>query len=134
MTETQHEAAARDAARVEPSQPSQPSGEPGPGAGNAPARVPAGALAWAISVAGWLICAGLCLWLTIALEAWPYAYEVFFPAVLLILFCNILVFLFVTTRWGGDLRRLFGSVVRVCIGEGLLLLIMYAAGRYGIGA
>ena len=122
MTDSRHEAAQ---AAV------QPSGEP---SGKAPAKVPAGGLAWAISVAGWLICAGLCLWLTIALEAWPYAYEVFFPAVLLILFCNILVFLFVTTRWGGNLRRLFGSVVRVCIGEGFLLLLMYAAGRYGIGA
>lgn len=93
-----------------------------------------GWLSWTVSVLGWLVCAGLCLWLTIALEAWPYAYEVFFPAVLLILFCNILVFLFVTTRWGSHTRRLFGAVVRICIGEGLLLLLMYAAGRYGIGA
>lgn len=97
-------------------------------------KTPAGWLSWVVSVAGWLICAGLCLWLTIALEAWPYAYEVFFPAVLLILFCNILVFLFVATRWGARTERLFGAVARVCAGEGLLLLLMYAAGRYGIGA
>ena len=100
---------------------------------SAPAKKATGWLSWVVAVAGWLICAGLCLWLTIALEAWPYAYEVFFPAILLILFCNILVFLFVATRWGSQTRRLFGAVARVCIGEGLLLFIMYAAGRYGIG-
>ena len=102
-------------------------------ASTAPAKKATGWLSWAVAVAGWLICAGLCLWLTIVLEAWPYAYEVFFPAIVLILFCNILVFLFVATRWARDTRRLFGSVARVCIGEGLLLLLMYAAGRYGIG-
>ena len=101
---------------------------------SAPAKKATGWLSWAVAVAGWLICAVLCLWLTIALEAWPYAYEVFFPAIVLILFCNILVFLFVATRWGSQTRRLFGAVVRVCVGEGLLLLLMYAAGRYGIGA
>ena len=101
---------------------------------SAPAKRPTGWLSWVVAVAGWLICAGFCLWLTIALEAWPYAYEVFFPAILLILFCNILVFLFVATRWASQTRRLFGAVARVCVGEGLLLLLMYAAGRYGIGA
>ncbi|MBD5626622.1 MAG: hypothetical protein HDQ90_03900 [Desulfovibrio sp.] len=100
---------------------------------SAPPKRPTGWLSWVVAVAGWLICAGFCLWLTIALEAWPYAYEVFFPAILLILFCNILVFLFVATRWASQTRRLFGAVARVCVGEGLLLLLMYAAGRYGIG-
>ena len=106
------------------------------GQGQAPqaARRTRGWLSWAVAVAGWLICAAMCLWLTIALEAWPYAYEVFFPAILLILFCNILVFLFVSTRWANQTARLFGSVARVCIGEGLLLGIIYAAGRFGIGA
>lgn len=118
MTGGHDETAARAAAQAE-------------GAGN---RTPTGWLSWMVSVAGWLICAGMCLWLTIALEAWPYAYEVFFPAVLLILFCNILVFLFVATRWGARTGRLFGAVGRVCAGEGLLLLLMYVAGRYGIGA
>ena len=106
-----------------------------PGAAqSAPAKKATGWLSWAVAVAGWLICAGLCLWLTIALEAWPYAYEVFFPAILLILFCNSLVVLFVATRGASETRRLFGAVARVCVGEGLLLLLMYAAGRYGIGA
>ena len=111
----------------------QPENSGPTGAQEAPARKAAGWLSWAVAVAGWLVCAGFCLWLTIALEAWPYAYEVFFPAILLILFCNILVFLFVATRWAGVPRRLFGAVARVCVGEGLLLLLMYAAGRYGIG-
>ena len=103
-------------------------------AASAPARKATGWLSWVVAVAGWLICAGFCLWLTIALEAWPYAYEVFFPAIVLILFCNILVFLFVATRWASETRRLFAALARVCVGEGLLLLLMYAAGRYGIGA
>ncbi len=97
--------------------------------GNKAAR-PTGFVAWVVCVAGWLICAGLCLWLTIALEAYPYAYEMFFPAVLLILFCNILVYLFVATHWANDIRRLLGSVIRVCIGEAIILAGMYALGRY----
>ncbi len=89
-----------------------------------------GWLGWLICVAGWLACAGLCLWLTIALEAYPAAYEVFFPAILLILFCNILLFLFVATRWAHDLKRMASSVLRLCIGEGILLAGIYALGRY----
>lgn len=89
-----------------------------------------GFMAWLFCVAGWLICAGLCLWLTISLEAYPYAYEMLFPAVLLILFCNILVFLFIATRWAQDIRRLAGSVVRVCAGEAIILAGMYAIGMY----
>lgn len=94
----------------------------------APAK--AGFAAWAVSVAGWLLCAAMCLWLAIALEAYPAAYEIFFYAILLILFCNILVFLFITTRWARDLRRLAGSVVRVCAGEGIILAGMYGMGKY----
>ena len=86
--------------------------------------------AWAVSVVGWLTCAALCLWLTIALEPYPAAYETFFPAVLLILFCNILVFIFVTGRWAADLRRLTASVLRVCIGEGIILAGMFCMGKY----
>lgn len=89
-----------------------------------------GIAAWFICVCGWLACAGMCLWLTIALEAYPYAYDMFFPAVLLILFCNILVYLFIATRWALDLRRLAGSVLRVCAGEGLILAGMFAMGKY----
>lgn len=85
---------------------------------------------WLISVAGWLACAGLCLWLTLELEAYPYAYDMFFPAVLLILFCNILVFLFIVSRWGQDLGRLAGSVARVCLAEAIILAGMYGLGRY----
>lgn len=91
-------------------------------------------LAWAIAVAGWLLCASFCLILTIGLEPYPYAYDMFFPAVLLILFCNILVFLFVSTRWGNSARQLFLAVARVCTGEGLLLCMFYVLGRYAIGS
>lgn len=94
----------------------------------------AGWLSWAVSVAGWLVCAALCLWLTIELEAWPQAYEVLFPAIVLVLFCNIFLFLFVATRWARQTARLFGAVTRLCVGEGLLLLLLYAAGRWGMGA
>lgn len=92
-----------------------------------------GFLSWGISVLGWLICAGLCLWLTLELEAWPYAYDMIFPAILLILFCNILVFLFISYRWARDLKRLAGSVARVCVGEAIILGGLFLMGKYLIG-
>lgn len=87
-------------------------------------------LVWLVSILGWLVCAGLCLWLTIALEAYPYAYDLFFPAILLILFCNILLFLFIATRWGGQPGKLCVSVLRLCMGEAIILAGMYALGRF----
>lgn len=93
-----------------------------------------GILRWLISVAGWLACAAMCLWLTIELEAYPAAYDMFFPAVLLILFCNILLFLFVATRWATQTGKLASSVIRLCIAEALLLAGMYALGRFAIAA
>lgn len=92
--------------------------------------VPRGWLSWVTAVFGWLLCAAMCLWLTIELEAWPYAYEMFFPAVLLILFCNIFLFLFVAGRWGADAGRLAGSAARICIGEAILLAGMYCLARF----
>lgn len=89
--------------------------------------------AWLVCVAGWLLCAGLCLWLTIALEAYPYAYDLFFPAILLILFCNILLFLFIATRWAKSLEKLCGAVLRLCAGEAILLAGMYGLGRFLTG-
>lgn len=89
-----------------------------------------GWLAWLVCVLGWLVCAGLCLWLTIALEAYPAAYDMFFPAILLILFCNILLFLFIATRWAPAIGRLCGAVLRLCVGEAIILAGMYALGRY----
>ena len=97
--------------------------------GNNPFRQ-TGWLAWLVCVAGWLLCAGFCLWLSIALEAWPYAYDVFFPAILLILFCNILLFLFIATRWGKSLKRLLTAVARLCAGEAIILAGMYCLGRF----
>lgn len=93
-----------------------------------------GWLAWAVSVAGWLICAAICLLLTLYLEQWPYAYDMLFPVVLVILFGNIFLFLFIATRWGGRNGRLLASVARVCIGEALFLGGLYILGKYGIGA
>lgn len=90
-------------------------------------------LAWLICVGGWLLCAAMCLALTIELEKWPLAYDMLFPAVLLILFCNILVFLFVASRFGNAAKLLFAAVGRICIGEGLLLAGFYLLGRYAIG-
>lgn len=92
-----------------------------------------GWLSWFICVLGWLLCAAMCLWLTILLETWPYAYDMLFPAILLVLFCNILVFLFIGSRWGNRSRNILVAVVRVCIGEGLLLAGLYLLGRFAIG-
>lgn len=89
-----------------------------------------GLLEWLICVAGWLACAGLCLWASIELEAYPAAYDLFSPAILLMLFCNLLLFLFIAVRWASSFSRLCGSVVRLCVGEALILAIMYGAGRY----
>lgn len=97
---------------------------------DAPGR---GLLSWVCAVAGWLVCAGFCLYLTLELEQFPNAYDILFPAVLLILFGNILVFLFISSRWARDARRLLMAVIRVCLGEGLLLAGMYALAKYAIG-
>lgn len=103
-------------------------------------KMPAGAqkpkapgfMAWLYCLAGWLICAGLCLWFTVEMEAYPAAYDMFFPAVLLILFCNILLFLFVAVRWAQSLGKLGCAIARICLGEGLFLAGMYLLGRFFI--
>lgn len=87
-------------------------------------------LGWLFSVGGWLVCAGMCLETTILLEAWPAGYDALFPAILLIIFCNVFVFLFIAARWGSRLKTLAAAVVRVCAGEGLFLAGIYALGRY----
>lgn len=81
-------------------------------------------------IAGWLACAGMCLWLTLELEAYPYAYDMFFPVILLILFCNIFLFLFIAARWAAQASRLYGSVARLCAAEAIILAGMYGAGRW----
>lgn len=97
-------------------------------------KISRGWASWLAAVAGWLICAFLCLCLTIGLEPYAQAYDMFFPVAILLLFGNILVFLFISSRWGAWPARLAGAVARVCIGEGLLLAGIYALGRYAIGA
>lgn len=87
-----------------------------------------------IATGGWLACAALCLALTIKLEEFPYAYEVFFPAVLLMLFGNIFVFLFIASRWSADTKKLSLAVGRVCLAETLFAIGFYCLGRFLIGA
>lgn len=91
-------------------------------------------LSWFYCVLGWLLCAALCLVLTVELENWPQAYDMFFPAILLILFCNVLVFLFIASRFGNRSKALLGAICRVCLGEGLLLGGFYLLGRFAMGA
>lgn len=87
---------------------------------------------WLAIVCGWLVCAGLCLAMTIGLEPYPSAYDTFSPVALVILFGNVFIFLFIGSRWAGEPRRLYGSVLRLCIGEGLMLAGVYALGRFAM--
>ena len=89
---------------------------------------------WLIVVCGWLACAFLCLALTVGLEAYPAAYDSLFPFVLLLLFGNVFAFLFVINRRGDSLARVGGAVLRLCVGEALLLAGLYCLGKYGLGA
>lgn len=91
-------------------------------------------LAWLAAVAGWLLCAGFCLLLTIGLEPFPYAYDLLFSVIIFILFFNVFIYLFIVNRWGADTSRLIRSVIRVCIGEGLVMAGLYVLGKYAIGA
>ena len=93
-----------------------------------------GLLRWLACVLGWLVCAGMCLTLTVELEKWPEAYDMFFPAILLILFCNILLFLFIASRFGSKGKSFFVAIALLCAGEGLLLAVFYLLGRFTIGA
>lgn len=92
------------------------------------------ALSWLLCVGGWLCCAFMCLWLMVELESWPNAYDMFFWAIILILFCNIFLFLFVSSRQGRTAKQLFYAVLKLCAGEGLVLLIFYLLGRFAMGA
>lgn len=93
-----------------------------------------GWLSWLTAVGGWLLCAAMYLVLTIRLEVWPRAYDFVFPAVVAVLFSNILVFMFMASRYGAHAGKLFRAVCRVCLSEGALLLLLYGWGRFFIGA
>lgn len=90
-------------------------------------------LAWAGALAGWIVCAFFCLLLTVGLEPWPEAYDTLFPAAMLVLFGNILAFIVIGIRHGASTSRLLGWVLAFCVAEGLLLFLLYLAGRYAIG-
>ena len=92
-----------------------------------------GGVAWLIGGGGGLICAAMCLFLTVSLEGRPKAYNFVLPAVVAILFSNIVVFLFMSSRFGEHAGILFRAVSRVCMAEGVLLLLLYAGGRFFIG-
>ena len=87
-----------------------------------------------IAVCGWLVCAAMCLWLTISLEGYPKAYSLAYPAAMAVLFSNIFVFIFTSSRCAGDVRRLLPAVIRVCFGEGTMLLLVWLWGRYWLSA
>ncbi|MFR7887506.1 MAG: hypothetical protein ACLU4B_03385 [Bilophila wadsworthia] len=62
--------------------------------------------------------------LTVSLEGRPRAYNFVLPAVIAILFSNIVVFLFMSSRFGEHAGILFRAVSRVCMAEGVLLLLL----------
>lgn len=51
-----------------------------------------------------------------------------------VLFSNIFVFIFTSSRCAGDVRRLLPAVIRVCFGEGTMLLLVWLWGRYWLAA
>ena len=86
---------------------------------------------WFALVAGWLACAAACLYASILLEPFPAVYDTFFPFIILLLFGNIFVFFFIASRWNGQPRRLYNSVIRIFLGESLLLAGIFFLGKYG---
>ena len=84
------------------------------------------ALSWLLCVGGWLCCAFMCLWLMVELESWPNAYDMFFWAIILILLQYLsFSFRFIAGRQNG--KTAFYAVLRLCVGEGLVLLIFLPA-------
>lgn len=100
--------------------------------GNTPERTKRSWSEWLAIVAGWLVCAAFCLALTIGLEAYPAAYDTFYPVAILFLFGNVFLFMFIGSRWAGHPGRLYASVARLCIGEGILLAGLYLLGRFAM--
>lgn len=94
----------------------------------------AGWVAWACMLLGWLLCAAFCLLLTTGLEAWPAAYDTIFPAAILLLFGNVLLFVFLGLRHGRSSWALMRAVLALCVAEGLLIWLLYLTGRHIIGA
>lgn len=87
-----------------------------------------------IAVAGWLVCAAMCFWLNVALEGLPRAAALAYPLSMAVAFSNIFVFSLVRSRCAGDLRRLLPAVIRICLSEGSMLLLVWSWGRYWMAA
>ena len=45
-----------------------------------------------------------------------------------------IIFIFTSSRCAGDVRRLLPAVIRVCFGEGTMLLLVWLWGRYWLAA
>lgn len=84
-------------------------------------------------VAGWFVCAAMCLYMTICLEQWPAAWDSMFPVAVAILFGNFAVFYTVSLRCTARGKSLAMPVFFICFGEAALFGIMYMIGRYMIG-
>lgn len=82
-------------------------------------------LRYLTAVAGWLACAFMGLGLMVALEARPEAWQTALYLVLFVLFANIVVFLFVTSRYSGEFLRHALAVLAVCIVEAVFFACMY---------
>lgn len=89
---------------------------------------------WVICVGAWLFCAFIGLWLVVELEAWPKAYNVFFWAVIAVLFCNALLFLAIPYRWSESDRQILKVVSIICVAETLVFGAFYLVARFAIAA
>ena len=83
-----------------------------------------------IAVCGWLVCAAMCLWLTIYSSAaqTPYGTSYCYGET------EFSETIFTSSRCAGDVRRLLPAVIRVCFGEGTMLLLVWLWGRYWLAA
>lgn len=82
-------------------------------------------LRYLTAVAGWLACAFMGLALMVGLEARPEDWQSALYLVLLVLFANIVVFLFVTSRYSNSFSRHALAVLVVCIAEAVFFACMY---------
>lgn len=89
-------------------------------------------LSWLLCVSGWLFCALMGLGVTVLMKEWPRAHNVFFWAVVGIMFCNALLFLSIPYRWNESDRQLVRAVAIICFAEALVFGIFYLTARFAI--